>query len=99
MLNADGAPGQVGSRVTVANSALPGGNNVWELNESFSQDFRVGMMVAASLQLKVDAYAATGVNAAGADGNGDELLGSYYIELDPTAPDGAYIIYLPVISQ
>ena len=99
LLNADGVPGQLGSRLTVPNSDLPGGNNVWELNATFSQDFRIGVMVASKVQFKADVYAATGVTAAGAAGNGDELLGSYYIELDPTAPDGAHVIFLPAVSK
>jgi len=99
LLNADGAPGQIGSRLTVPNSDLPGGNNVWELNETFSQDFRIGVMVAGKVQFKVDVYAATGVTAAGANGSGDELLGSYSIELDPAAPDGVHVIFLPVVSK
>ncbi|MEZ4863087.1 MAG: choice-of-anchor D domain-containing protein [Caldilineaceae bacterium] len=99
LLNADGAPGQVGSRLTAANSALPGGDNLWQANESFTQDFRIGVMRAASIQFKVDLYAVPGVTASSTDSAGDELLGSYYIELDPNAPEGAHILYLPVVGQ
>jgi hypothetical protein len=99
LLNADGAPGQVNSRLSVANSALPGGNSLWETNETFTQDFRIGVMQAGTVQFRVDVYTTTGVTAADATGSGDELLGSYYVELDPTASDAAHVVYLPAVSK
>jgi hypothetical protein len=100
LLNADGGPSQVGSQVSVAASSLPGGNNLWDATETLTQDFSVGMMVAARLQFRVDVYAVT-VSAGDADSDpADELLGSFLIELDPAAaPDAVYHLYLPATQR
>jgi hypothetical protein len=105
LLNADGGPGQVGSKLSLPNSALPGGNQLWDKQERLTQNFRIGLMSRRVFLLLVDVYASkTTVTAAGADATGsaetEELVDSYVVEVDP---EGAVTldnrIYLPVVSN
>ena len=103
LLNADGGPGQVGSKLSVPNANLPGGNQLWDKNENLTQDFRVGLLSRSSFILQVDVYAnkAT-VAAAAANGalESEERVGSYLVEVDPEAPVApANVIYLPVVTK
>ena len=103
LLNADGGPGRVGSKLSVPNANLPGGNQLWDKNENLTQDFRVGLLSRNSFILQVDVYANKATVAA-ADANGapesEELLGSYLVEVDPEAPVApANVIYLPLVNK
>ncbi len=101
LLNANSAPGQVGAQLSVANSSLPGGNSQWNSSEQLSQDFRIGVMVAASVQFRVDVYAASAtVMAAGAtDVTKGEWLGSFLLETDLTAPgETIHKNFLPLVN-
>jgi hypothetical protein len=105
LLNANGGPGQVGSRLSVSNSALPGGNQLWDKNEQLTQAFRIGLMSRSSFTFQVDVYASkTTVAAAEVDPTGgteaEELVDSYWVEIDPEVsipPDNT--LYLPVVSN
>jgi len=105
LLNADGGPGQVGSKLTVPNTALPGGNQLWDANENLTQDFRIGMMQTKSFSFKVDVYASKPTAEAAAVGQTDitetqDLVGSFEIEVDPEAPlPPSYTLYLPVVNK
>jgi len=101
LLNADGAPGQVGSRLSIANSGLPGVNSQWDGSEQLSQDFRIGVMVAATIQFRVDVYAQSTVVAAGAYGvRQSEWLGSYLFESEPTATEESLNkAFLPLVNR
>ena len=102
LLNADGGPGQVGSRISVLNSALPGSNQRWDEDEKLTQNFRIGLMSRSGFTLQVDVYASkTNSNAAGVDSTSDpeaeELIDSYLVDVDP---EGAVtLLYLPLVSQ
>ena len=102
LLNADGGPGQVGSRISVPNSALPGSNQRWDEDEKLTQNFRIGLMSRSGFTLQVDVYASkTNSNAAGVDSTSDpeaeELIDSYLVDVDP---EGAVtLLYLPLVSQ
>ena len=102
LLNADGGPGQVGSRISVLNSALPGSNQRWDEDEKLTQNFRIGLMSRSGFTLQVDVYASKiNSNAAGVDSTSDpeaeELIDSYLVEVDP---EGAVtVLYLPLVSQ
>lgn len=103
LLNADGAPGQVGSKLSVSNSALPGGNQLWDKHENLTQDFRIGLLSRSAFTFQVDVYASKAAVAA-ADANGalesEELVDSYLVEVDPEAPVAPdNVIYLPVVSK
>jgi hypothetical protein len=87
LLNADGAPSQVGSRLSVSNNALPGGNQLWDKNELLTQNFRIGLLSRNAFVLQLDVYAIV-VKAAAADADQEggvkteELVGSVTIEVD-----------------
>ena len=105
LLNADGGPGQVGSKISVPNSALPGGNQLWDKNEPLTQDFRLGLLSNKSFTLQVDVYA-NKVKVAAAETGGvdpagtEELVDSYLVEVDPEAPvTPDNVIYLPVVVK
>lgn len=98
LLNADRGPGQVGSTLTVPNSALPGGNQLWDPTELLSQNFRIGLLSRSAFSFRVDVYAtvATTVAAAG-NAPSTELQDSFVIEIDPEAMSTTvYRLYLPV---
>lgn len=103
LLNADGGPGQAGSKLSVPNATLPGGNQLWDQHENLMQDFRVGLLSRRSFILLVDVYA-NKVAVTAADANGalesEELVDSYLVEVDPAAPIAqTNLIYLPVVSK
>lgn len=83
LLNAEGGPGQVGSRLNVPNSALPNGNQQWDLNELLAQNFNIGLMSRNTFSLRVDVYAAAATAAARANGLTAELQSSFILEVDP----------------
>lgn len=105
LLNADGGPGQVGSKLSVPNSALPGGNQRWDKKEVLTQAFRIGLMARNSFTFQIDVYAskapsaaATADSASSAESEG--LIGSYLVEVDPEAPmTPDYTLYLPVVNK
>lgn len=89
----------------MANSALPGGNQLWGKNEQLSQAFRIGLMSRNAFVIQLDVYATkTVVTAADADPNSaegiEELVDTFTIEIDPEAqvpPNNA--LYLPIVSN
>lgn len=103
LLNADGSPGQVGSQLTVSDSALPGSNQVWDTNELLVQDFRIGLMTRAGFAFQVDVYA-NKISAQKPIGRrpnnvADQVfVGSFTVVVDPNAPI-VYdtIIYVPLM--
>jgi hypothetical protein len=102
LLNADGGPGRVGSKLSVPNRNLPGGNQLWDRNENLSQDFRVGLLSRASFRLVLDVYANRVTALAAANGSNssagvEERIGSITIDLDPATP--VYTLNLPVIIK
>jgi len=100
LLNADGAPGQIGSKLSVVNGALPGGNSSWDQPEDLSQDFKIGVMVAAGFQFRVDVYGVIAATPTVSSAPAAELLGSYLLELDPTLVDGGdFTIYVPAVNR
>lgn len=103
LLNADGGPGQVGSKLSVPNGNLPGGNQLWDKNENLLQDFRVGLMQRKSFTLVLNVYAtkatATATDQSSSD-EADELIDTITIELDPEAPVApSDTLYLPLVSK
>ena len=103
LLNADGGPGQVGSKLSLPNSALPGGNQLWDKHELLTQNFRIGLMSRNSFIFQLDVYASkTTTSAANATDTveAEELVGSYLVEVDPEAAVTAdHTIYLPMVSK
>ncbi|MCX6046416.1 MAG: hypothetical protein NT075_15020, partial [Chloroflexi bacterium] len=105
LLNADGGPGQVGSKLSVPNNALPGGNQRWDKNELVTQNFRLGLLSTKSFLFQVDVYAnKVTVTAAGAESptsaETEELVGSFLVDANPEAViRPANQIYLPLINK
>jgi hypothetical protein len=105
LLNADGAPGQVGSKLSVPNNTLPGGNQLWDKNEQLTQNFRIGLMSRGIFVLQVDVYAnVVRTVAAEADQasneESEELVDSFFLDVDPEAPvTTENLLYLPMVGK
>lgn len=103
LFNADGGPGQVGSKLSVPNANLPGDNELWDTDENLAQDFRVGLLQNKRFTLVLDLYASTATTAAAGQASApevDEFLGRLTLELDPEAPVApSYTLYLPVANK
>jgi hypothetical protein len=57
LLNADGQPGAVGSVMSIADTALPGGDGVWAPGESLTgMRFRIGLTRRDAITFFVEAY-------------------------------------------
>jgi hypothetical protein len=57
LLNADGGPGGVGAELSVPDSDLPGGNELWEPGEQLGKRvFRIGVTAKAPLTFKVNVW-------------------------------------------
>lgn len=105
LLNADGGPGQVGSKLSVPNSILPGGNQLWDKTEKLTQEFRIGLLDSKSFSFRVDVYAnkvkVAAAEAGGADSTeNEEFVDSFLLDIDPAdAVEQNNIIYLPVVVK
>ncbi|MFN8487452.1 MAG: M60 family metallopeptidase [Caldilineaceae bacterium] len=97
LLNANGGPGQVGSTLTVPNSALPAGNQLWDQNELLTQNFRIGLLSRNAFSFRVDVYATVATVVAAAESAPQLALeDSFIIEIDPdTMNTTVYRLYLP----
>lgn len=83
LLNADGGPGRTGSRLTLPNSALPNGDQQWDLNEMLGQNFSIGLMSRSTFSIRVDVYAIATTVAARTNGLAANLQDSFSLEVDP----------------
>lgn len=105
LLNADSGPGQAGSKLSIPNANLPGGNQLWNDDENLTQDFRVGLQSRNSFVLLVDVYAVKMPMAAATpnennNGENEELIDSFSITIDPEAEvDSSYRLFLPAVSR
>ncbi|CAN5759637.1 hypothetical protein BH10CHL1_BH10CHL1_25670 [soil metagenome] len=104
LLNADGGPGQVGSILSVPNSALPGSNQLLDEDEKLIQEFRIGLQSSKRFTFHVDVYAIKVKNVAKTAGSNDatteELVGSFLLDSDPEAPiihDN--LLFLPLVNK
>ncbi len=96
LLNADQVPGQVGSKLSVANSSLPGSNQ-WEAGQNLTQNFTIGLLSRNTFSLRVSVYANT-ANVTAAGVTDDTLIDSYEFVIDPTAANSSRI-FLPIIDN
>ncbi len=102
LLNADGGPGQVGAQLSIANSSLPGGDELWSQNEDLAAQFVIGLDERRRFTFMVDVYGveAPTVAAAGA-GAPPVYLYSFVFTADPAAdtPGQAQRIFLPMVNN
>ena len=96
LLNADNAPGQVDSKLSVANRSLPGSNQ-WDAGQNLVQAFKIGLLSRNSFAFRVDVYANI-VTVAAASANNAILLGSYDVTIDP-ATTNRIMLFLPTVYK